>query len=69
MVELETLTVLNIQISNNISLEKISVYSTIGKLLFKITEKQINLETLTAGIYFVKVETDKGSVARKIVKQ
>jgi len=61
--------ILNIESSNNISFEKAKVYSTLGKLILETSEKQINLETLSAGIYFVEVVTDKGSVKKKIVKE
>ncbi len=60
---------LNIETSENISFEKAKVYSTLGKLILETSEKQINLETLSAGIYFVEVVTDKGSVTKKIVKE
>ncbi len=60
---------LNIKISENISFEKAKVYSTLGELILETSEKQINLENLSAGIYFVEVVTDKGSVTKKIVKE
>lgn len=60
---------LNIKTSENISFEKATVYSTLGKLILETQEKQINLETLSAGIYFVEVVTDKGNVTKKIVKE
>ena len=61
--------ILNIKTSENISFEKAKVYSTLGKLILETSEKQINLETLSSGIYFVEVFTDRGSVTKKIVKE
>ena len=61
--------ILNIEISQNISFVKATVYSTIGKLILETSEKQINLEILSAGIYFVEVVTDKGNITKKIVKE
>ncbi len=61
--------ILNIETSKTISFEKAKVYSTLGKLILETSETQINLETLSAGIYFVEVVTDKGSVTKKIVKE
>ena len=61
--------ILNIETSNTISIVKAAVYSTLGKLILETSKKQINLENLSAGIYFVEVVTDKGSVTKKIVKE
>lgn len=61
--------ILIIETSKTISFEKATVYSVLGNQILETSEKQINLESLSADIYCVKVETDKGSVTRKIVKQ
>lgn len=61
--------ILQIKTSKAISFEKATIYSTLGKRIIETSEKQINLETLSAGIYFVEVVTDKGSVTKKIVKE
>ncbi len=63
------ISVLNIETSNTLSFKKATVYSTLGKLILETPENQINLETLSTGIYFVEVVTDKGSVTKKIVKE
>lgn len=60
---------LHIKTSKPISFEKVNVYSTLGKLIIESSENQINLENLSAGIYFVEVVTNKGSVTKKIVKE
>lgn len=62
-------TIFNIETSKTISFEKAKIYSTLGKLIFVTSENQINLESLSEGIYFVEVVTDKGSVTKKIVKE
>ncbi len=61
--------ILKIKTSNHIFFEKATVYSLLGKRVFETSSKQINLENLSAGIYFVKVVTNKGSVTKKIVKE
>ncbi len=61
--------ILNIEISKTISFQKTIIYSTLGKRILETSEKQINLETLSSGIYFVEVVTDMGSVTKKIVKE
>lgn len=61
--------ILNIEISNDISFQKATIFSILGNPIMETKENQINLETLSAGIYLVEVFTDKGSVIKKIVKQ
>lgn len=61
--------ILNIETSNNIFFEKATAYSILGKQILETSKKQINLETLSAGIYFVEVVTNKGTVTKKIVKE
>lgn len=60
---------LQIKISKTISFDKAIIYSTLGKQILETSEKQINLEALSAGIYFVEVFTDIGSITKKIVKE
>ncbi len=60
---------LQVKTSKTIFFEKANVYSTLGKRIIETKQNQINLETLSAGIYLVEVVTDKGSVTKKIVKE
>ncbi len=61
--------ILNIEIPTPISFQNARIYSTLGQLILETSEKTINLETLSAGIYLLEVATDRGSVTKKIVKQ
>ncbi|WP_026450350.1 T9SS type A sorting domain-containing protein [Aequorivita capsosiphonis] len=60
---------LQIKIPKIISFEKATVYSLLGEQILQTSEKQLNLDNLSAGIYFVEVVTDKGNVTKKIVKE
>ncbi|RFN58693.1 DUF7619 domain-containing protein [Marixanthomonas ophiurae] len=60
---------LQIQISNNLTFQEATIYSVLGKQLITTSEKQINMEALSSGVYFVNVTTNKGSLIKKIVKQ
>ena len=59
---------LQIKTSNSVLYEKTTIYSVLGKRILETSEKQINVENLSAGIYFVEIVTNKGSVTKKIVK-
>lgn len=50
---------------------KISIYDLNGKLVFnkQITNKQIDISSFQNGIYAIKIETEKGIITRKFVKQ
>lgn len=60
---------LQIQTSNSLTFQGATVYSVLGKELVMTSEKQINMEAFSTGVYFVKIATNKGSVTKKIVKQ
>jgi hypothetical protein len=45
------------------------VYSVLGEMVQQSNEKQVDFSKLSSGIYFVKVETDRGSITKKVVKE
>ncbi|PZO27332.1 MAG: T9SS C-terminal target domain-containing protein [Flavobacteriaceae bacterium] len=65
--------VLNFEVQNEIGVKSVSVYNTLGQIVMAITNidnlKSIDVSRLTAGSYFVKVYTDKGSSSSKFIKQ
>ncbi len=54
---------------NNIDITLLEIYSMQGQLLKTTTSKEIDVNELTAGIYFLNVQTDKGLFTKKIMKQ
>ncbi len=65
--------VLNFEVNKEIGVKSISVYNTLGQIVMAITNvdnlKDIDVSNLTAGSYFVKIYTDKGSSSSKFIKQ
>ncbi len=65
--------ILNFEAKNEIGVKSISVYNTLGQIVMAITNvdnlKDIDVSNLTAGSYFVKIYTDKGSPSGKFIKQ
>ncbi|WP_053977180.1 T9SS type A sorting domain-containing protein [Mangrovimonas xylaniphaga] len=45
------------------------IYNNLGQLVLSNTEAEINVEDLTAGVYILKVTTDKGNFTRQFVKE
>ncbi len=64
---------LNIAIGDDSQLQinRIAIVDLSGKTIQQIDglQRQINVSALTKGIYFLRVETDKGIVAEKFVKE
>ncbi|MGJ8744202.1 M1 family aminopeptidase [Polaribacter sp.] len=60
--------ILTIKTSENIVVKRTVLYSILGKQLVATSSKQLNLNELSKGIYFVKVETDFGDFYKKIIK-
>ncbi|HBY66315.1 MAG TPA: hypothetical protein DEG69_00210, partial [Flavobacteriaceae bacterium] len=57
--------------SENNNIEKLNVYSTNGKLILSEIEntKQLDVSTLSNGLYFVEVTSENGTTVQKFVKQ
>jgi Secretion system C-terminal sorting domain len=59
---------LTIGLSESIRLNAVSVFSSLGQSLFKGNASGIDFSVYSKGVYFIKIETDMGSVVRKVVK-
>ena len=61
---------LNIE-SNVVEIQKIKLYDVLGKLVEEIQFENniINFSLMNTGIYFLKLETNKGDFMKKIMKQ
>lgn len=68
-----TSSVLNISKNNDIELESVTIYNTLGQLVKIIpdakTENTIDVSNLSAGNYYIKVTTNKGTANTKFIKQ
>jgi Leucine-rich repeat (LRR) protein len=65
--------VLNIDVKETIAISSVSIYNTLGQLVLVVPNAQntkaINVSNLTAGNYFIKINTDKGTSNTKFIKQ
>jgi Leucine-rich repeat (LRR) protein len=65
--------VLNIQSKDSIQLKSAQIYSMLGQLVLAVTNLEnassIDVADLTAGNYFIKIHSDKGTAATKFIKQ
>ena len=62
-----------LSIESDLVIEKIIIFNSLGEKLFEEIVKQksfkLNDWKLNSGIYFVRIETENGSVVRKIVRE
>jgi len=62
-----TTDILNIELKENLTLEKVLIYNTNGQLVKETAEKTINVSGFAKGIYNVQVLTNQGKATKKII--
>ena len=57
--------------NGELGINRIEIVDLSGKWIYQFNSlrNQINISALPQGIYFVKLETDKGTVTKKFVKE
>ena len=58
---------IKINLENNLTLEKVNIYSTLGQLIKTESKLQINISSLAKGNYFVEVITNQGKKTKTII--
>ncbi len=63
--------ILNINLPNNIPINKIAIYNVLVGLVFQNNnpKNSIDVSRFPSGLLFVKIETDQGLVTKKIIKE
>jgi hypothetical protein len=62
--------IVNIQLPNTVEMKSIAVYDVLGKVVVNsATNNQINVSQLNGGVYMVTIETNQGTVTKKIIKK
>jgi Leucine-rich repeat (LRR) protein len=66
-----TSNLLTIQNTNELEIESVSLYDTLGRKVMESNEstESIDVSNLTAGIYFIHIATASGTVTKKIIKE
>lgn len=62
-------TELNIQIPSNVNLEAVVVYNALGQNVFKSKSTVVDVNSLSTGVYSLKIVTSEGSVLKKFIKK
>ncbi|MBP2616103.1 T9SS type A sorting domain-containing protein [Chryseobacterium jejuense] len=61
--------ILHIKLESREKLQKVSIYSMDGKLIFLGTDAKMDLGTLSSGNYLVEIKTDKNVYTKKVIKK
>jgi hypothetical protein len=60
---------LSIHLSEGIVFEKATIYSVLGQQVISTSEREINMSSLSQGVYFANIVTDRGAMTYKLVKE
>ena len=60
--------ILNINLQENLQLQKVSIYNLLGQLIKSDVKQEINISELQTATYYVEVVTDKGKATKTIIK-
>ncbi|MEP2935811.1 MAG: T9SS type A sorting domain-containing protein [Gilvibacter sp.] len=58
----------SIQLSADLQLEKITLYSLKGQVVKTSPNATVDISSLDIGVYFVKIETNKGRIYKRLIK-
>ncbi len=58
-----------LNIDSKLNLKNIEIYNAAGQKVLQSKEKSISTQSLKTGVYFVKIQTDKGIETIKIIKK
>ena len=61
--------VLTVELNNNLQLKSVNIYNILGKVVIQTDKTVFNLEQLSSGLYILQVETNNGTVNKRIVKK
>jgi hypothetical protein len=58
----------NVVLPFNIQLKNIEVFNTVGQTVKTTLSTSLDLQHLPNGVYYLKINTDKGAINKKVVK-
>lgn len=62
--------IVTINKASDISIDSVSIYDTLGKLTsLQLVNGQVNISALTSGVYFMNINTSRGTLTQKIIKK
>ena len=59
----------NIFIAADLEIIKVSIYNTVGELVLESGQNYLNIESLSAGVYLVKIQSQEGYLQSRFIKK
>lgn len=59
--------VINVTLDNDLILQEIIIYNSLGQIVKKSNKAKIDVSSLSKGMYYIEVETNKGKASKKII--
>ena len=56
-----------VSLRDNIQFKKLRIYDNLGKYILSSDKKEVNIEKLSKGMYFVEITTDQGKATKKLL--
>ena len=60
---------INIEVNDKFNIKRINVLNIDGKELLEQTSGKVSLQNFKSGVYFIKIETNKGTAIKRIIKE
>jgi hypothetical protein len=60
---------INIQYPENIKNHQIRLFNMFGQVMLKTVANTVDVSKLPLGVYIVNIETERGTINQKIIKQ
>jgi len=64
-----TNSILHIQKPNDLSIESVTLYNSLGQMVLKSNENDLTIESLSNGVYELQLNTNQGKFHKRIIKQ
>lgn len=63
--------ILYIENTNQLNIRKIDLYDVYGKQIISLGNRfdQVNLKNIVPGLYFINIQTESGTITKKIIKK
>lgn len=62
--------IVTINKTSDISIDSVTIFDTLGKSIsLQLVNGQVNISALTSGVYFMNINTSRGSLTQKIIKK
>jgi hypothetical protein len=61
--------ILTVNVSSDISIERLAIYNTLGQLLTEASGDQIDVSELSSGLHFITIYSNEGTAVKQFLKK